>query len=319
MRRATAVLAGLAGVAVVVGTCRQVEGTRARRSWTRPAGRIVDGALVARVVGDGPPSVLLLHGMFNAGRYWGAAYDGLGQPGALVVPDLLGFGRSPRPGDGYTADAHADAVAALLDELGAEGPLLVGAHSVGSLVALRLAIRRPDLVAAVVAFSPPIYGSSEAARRELASIDPLAGLFLADAALGEQVCALMCRHPVVSAALVRIAKPTLPAPLAVDRVEHSWASYSETLSNLVLAADADEWVDQIGAAVHLVAGADDEAVDLVHLEVLAARHAHVGLEVVEGAGHDLPLRHPDRCLDALRRAQRATPSPSPSPSEPHDA
>jgi len=61
---------------------------------------------------------VLLHGLVASGIYWGGAFDRLGEQHRLVVPDLLGFGRSPRPADGYGPDDHIDAIITCLDDLG---------------------------------------------------------------------------------------------------------------------------------------------------------------------------------------------------------
>lgn len=291
----------VSGAAVAGAGWRWWVGRRreSQTKWSPPGGARVDGVLSARVAGGGPPRVVLLHGMFNSGLYWGARYDGLSDDGGVVVPDLLGFGRSPRPKSGYTPDAHADAVAETIRAAGVEAPVLVGGHSLGSLVALRLAVRHPELVASVVAFSPPIYRDEATARRQIASTDPLARLLLVNEELCARACEFMCRHRRLSAAVVRLARPTLPAPLANDRVEHSWASYHETLSSLVLAAEAPSWVAEVQVPVRIVAGERDRAIDLGFLEELAATHPHVTLRVVDDGGHDLPLTHPDICIDEL--------------------
>lgn len=299
-----AVAAGLAAINVWRRTNRA-----AQTSWSPSTGREVDEFLPARVVGNGSVSVALLHGMFNSGRYWGASYDAVAEPGALVVPDLLGFGRAPKPPSGYTADAHADAVAQTLRDCGVSRPVLVGAHSIGALVALRMAIRHPDLVAGIVAFAPPLYATPESARRQISSIDPLARVLLSNESVGERLCDAMCRYPSVAAALIRFAHPTLPVPLAADRVRHSWSSYRETLSSLVLAAEAPSWITEIDVPMRIVAGARDSAVDLSFLDSLAGLHDDVSLRVVPDAGHDLPLTHPDECVrelgDALVLQERA--------------
>lgn len=290
-----ALAAGLAAVRLWRRTNRP-----ARTSWSPSTGREVDEFLPARLVGEGNISVALLHGLFNSGRYWGAHYDDIADPGALVVPDLLGFGRAPKPPSGYTADAHADAVAQTLRDCGVHGRVLLGAHSIGALVAMRLAIRHPDLVGGIVAFAPPLYATPHSARRQISSIDPLARVLLSNEALGERLCDAMCRYPAVAAALIRLVHPTLPAPLAADRVRHSWSSYRETLSSLVLAAEAPAWIAGIDVPIRMVAGASDSAVDLSFLESLAGLHEHVSLRVLPDAGHDLPLTHPDECVRELR-------------------
>lgn len=213
----------------------------------------------------------------------------------------MGFGRGPRQSDGYTADAHADAVADTLHQLGVDGPMVVAGHSVGALVAMRLAVQHPELVAGVVAFAPPLHRDPESARSHIARIDPLAGLFVANTDLAARACALMCRHRSAAATAVRLLHPDLPGPLADDRVEHSWASYSQTLSNVVLAAEASSWLAEITVPVRILAGSDDGGLDHQHLAELADRHAHVTLDQVPG-GHDLPLAAPELCLAAMRDA-----------------
>lgn len=271
-------------------------------TWASPGGIERRERLAVRVVGDGPPRVVLLHGMFNSGRYWGRAYDRLSSMGAVAVPDLLGFGRSPRPTSGYTADAHADAVAETILACGLAEPVVVGTHSVGSLVALALANRHPEIVSRIVAFAPPLYRDSAAARRQLAETNPLAKAFLTNETLSRRLCDLMSRHPKTSSFLVRLANPTLPAPLAADRVEHSWQSYAETLANLVLSAQLATSLAELTIPVRLVAGQRDKAMDLPFLtELGTGRHS---LRVISDAGHDLPLSHPELCVAELEVAAR---------------
>ena len=309
----------LAGTAVVAAYRRR--GRRAGRPnaarWTPPGGVERDGPLPARVVGDGTIRVALLHGLFNAGTYWGGAYDDVADPGAAIVPDLLGFGRAAKPDSGYTTDAHADAVAATLRGAGVVAPVVVGAHSVGSLVALRLAVRHPDLVAGIVAIAPPLYPSRDAARRQIAESDPLARLLVLNEGIGRRLCDLMCRFPRAAETLVRVARPDLPAPLAADRVRHSWASYHETLASLVLAAEAATWLDSTTIPVTIIAGDRDRAVNLPFLGRLDTLHPNVSLRTIGAAGHDLPLTHAPSCIDAIRElatpdAGSATPRVGPS-------
>ncbi len=69
------------------------------RAW-RPDGGTYRrlGPLSVRVAGDGPRAFVLLHGPAGCGDAFGAGYDELAAHGRLVVPDLLGFGRSMNVG-----------------------------------------------------------------------------------------------------------------------------------------------------------------------------------------------------------------------------
>jgi len=68
-----------------------------------------------------------------------------------IVVEPLGVGSSPRPaGADYSLTAQADRIAALLDSLHT-GPVVIVAHGISVSMALRMAVRRPDLVRAIVA------------------------------------------------------------------------------------------------------------------------------------------------------------------------
>lgn len=276
-----------------------------RVSWVAPEGRHVEtSTLTARVLGgDGAP-VLLLHGLVGSGLYWGGAYDALAEHHRLVVPDLLGFGRSPRPATGYGPDDHAEAVITCLDDLGVGEPVLVGAHSLGSLVALRLAVTHPERVAGVVAFGPPLYPDAASARDHVTATSPMARLFVLPGPLAERVCTWMCAHRTAGARLARIGNPGLPPAVAADAVQHSWSSYSQTLERVILAADATTWIDDIRCPVHLVAGVDDQVVDHRHLRHVSASHANVWYDERPGR-HDLPLTEAACCARLIGRAASA--------------
>lgn len=95
------------------------------------------------------PAVLLLHGaaMDHSAWQWQARY--LAHHGcAVLAPDLPGHGRSPGP-PGDSVERLADWAADLLAALGRDRAFVAG-HSLGSLVALELALRHPARVAALV-------------------------------------------------------------------------------------------------------------------------------------------------------------------------
>ena len=83
---------------------------------------------------------------------FGAPYDRLATTGRVVVPDLLGFGRSlHETRQSFSTEDHLDALDQLADRTGLfERRWTIGAHSMGSTVALRWALRHPDRVERIV-------------------------------------------------------------------------------------------------------------------------------------------------------------------------
>ena len=95
--------------------------------------------------GAGEP-ILLLHGFPSSGHLWAGVVPHLPPGHRIIVADLLGYGRSDRPGRHPVGiRGHADRVVALLDALGINFACVVG-HDVGGAVALTLALRHPQRV-----------------------------------------------------------------------------------------------------------------------------------------------------------------------------
>jgi pimeloyl-ACP methyl ester carboxylesterase len=100
----------------------------------------------------GLPAVLV-HGLAVSHRYLMPTARVLAARRTVVVPDLPGFGRSAKPDGAHDVDDHARALADWLDRHELDRVCLVG-HSFGAEVAARLAVQRPDLVAALVLAGP---------------------------------------------------------------------------------------------------------------------------------------------------------------------
>jgi pimeloyl-ACP methyl ester carboxylesterase len=181
-------------------------------------------------------------------------------------------------------------------------------------VAIALASRHPGLVSRIVAFAPPLYPNSAAARRQLAKTDPLAKLFLTHQALSHRLCDLRTRYVKTSTFVVRLANPALPGQLAEDRVRHSWQSYSQTLANLIVSAKLSEVLTDLDIPVRLVVGQRDKALDLPFLAGLSTGCSHLSLSIIGDAGHDLPLSHPALCIAELEAAAQVSHQIPPSAS-----
>jgi len=266
-------------------------------TWAPATGTVQPGTLAVRTLGNIGQPVVLLHGLAASGQFWGAEYDHLADHARLIVPDLLGFGRSPRPASGYGPNDHADAVAATLHAIGIhDEPAVIVGHSVGALVALRLAARHPTLVSSVVGFGPPIYRDYSDARRRLNHLGPLCRLFGLDTRWAELACHVLCqRHRRAAGRLASLLRPDLPPQLTRDAVEHSWESFSETLTRVVLTAEATDWLAEIDVPVRVISGNNDPVTDIDYLEELSRHNPRLHLDIWPDAAHDLPIVNPARC------------------------
>ena len=99
-------------------------------------------------------TVLLLHGKNFFGAYWADTIEMLAAEGfRVVVPDQLGFGKSPKPDIHYSFELLAQTTRALLDSLGIAKTTVVG-HSMGGMLAVRYTLLYPAATTRLVLENP---------------------------------------------------------------------------------------------------------------------------------------------------------------------
>jgi pimeloyl-ACP methyl ester carboxylesterase len=110
---------------------------------------LAGGRVLAEKHGATPPRVVALHGWGRDGTDFAAILSGLD----AVSIHLPGFGPAPAPETVWGSEEYADLVA---DAVEAFAPVIVVGHSFGGRVAVRLAARRPELVAGLVLTGVPL-------------------------------------------------------------------------------------------------------------------------------------------------------------------
>lgn len=92
--------------------------------------------------GDKGTPLLLLHGLSGSSRWWARNVPDLAARHRLIVPDLIGFGRSRHRWRVPPLDEAAGVLDEWIATLGLEPLVLIG-HSMGGQIAIHLAASRP--------------------------------------------------------------------------------------------------------------------------------------------------------------------------------
>lgn len=286
-----------------------------------PKGRFVDlpGArLHVREAGpDDPaaPAIVMIHGLAGQSAHYSyGVFARLSKRFRLVAPDRPGSGHSPRV-DGAAADlpTQAAAIAALIDRLGLQRPLVVG-HSLGGAIALALALDHPDKICGLALLAPLTHMQDEppAVFKGLTIASPRA----------RKLAAWTLAIPVS----IRNSAKTLEQIFGPDAVPKDFATRGGGLLSLrpsaFLGASSDlqalpaclprqqERYASLSVPVHVLYGKDDRILDWrANGQALADKAPDVHLQLTEG-GHMLPITHPDLCAAFIEAAALACAQPA---------
>ena len=157
---ATGVAAGVALERLAVGRARLRPDPEAREAFGRLPGRerkvtLSDGVrLHVEEVGDGPLTVVFVHGFALSMTSFHYQRRDLADVGRLVFLDQRAHGRSERGDDDrFTLGQLGLDLAEVLDAVAPTGPVVLVGHSMGGMTVMSLAKQRPDL------FGPRVVGA----------------------------------------------------------------------------------------------------------------------------------------------------------------
>ncbi len=255
---------------------------------------------------SGPPSapaLLLLPWLGGSRLGWTQVAQALSDTYRVIVPDHRDTGDSERSDEAYTLPDLADDAAALLLALNAAPAVVVGL-SMGGMVAQHLAIRRPELVRALVLVSTTPGGAASPPATERGR----AALFLpAELESGErarQALTLMTApgftdtHP---EALELAERNARHHPMSADSYKRQFRA--------VRAHDAVAELASIAVPTLVLHGDADDLIPLPAGEYLAANIPGAALKVYPGTGHMPQLERRDEFLADVRGFLSSAPNP----------
>ncbi|MDQ2682390.1 MAG: alpha/beta hydrolase [Chloroflexota bacterium] len=248
-----------------------------REHWTTVDGLRVYAQVGTDYAGSAAHPIVLVHGYAVASGYLLPTARDLAAEHPVFVPDLPGSGKSDRPDRVLTLPELADALAAWVDANRIGEAVLLG-QSFGCQIVAHFAVRRPDLVSALVLVGPT---TDPAAR----SLPKLLWRLLKD---------IVREHPME---LLIAARDYL-------RFGPRWALKT---ARIMLRDRIEEVLPRVDAPVLVVRGEHDPIASPEWVEGLAAVARDGAWAVIPDGAHAVNFDEPDRLAAAVRRflAERA--------------
>ncbi len=246
------------------------------------------------------PTVVLVHGFTGLKESWLPLMRALRRDYRTIAPDLAGWNASSREaGAEYGIAAQAERLAAFLEALGGDPPVLLVGHSMGGHIAGVLAARRPDLA--------PRLALMASAGVPFRDNDFTRALYL-----GEHPFAVIDRDSLRRyLRLVFTEPPFLPWPADRALIDLRRADLDferRVLGAITSEAEAfllDGLLPELRQPVGLLWCSDDQVIDVSAGEYLAEAITQARLVVLEGCGHMPQMAVPEATAEVLRGFARA--------------
>lgn len=243
---------------------------------------------------DPAAPIVFTHGVFMDHTMWDAVREALGSDSLAL--DMPGHGASP-PLGATTLDDHVTALAVTLERARASGAVLVG-HSWGGMSALRLAVRRPDLVAALVLCNTPLRRTSGLSRAGFIA----QRLAVATRTVPLPFFAAQAAKSLFSADVVA-ARPELVTAMQTRLAAMGRPNVSATVRSVLLEpGDSLGFLNQLDMPWRFVAGRDDYVLS----DGVDTCLERGGQLVRVPGGHMTPIEQPDAVLDLIATVRTAT-------------
>jgi pimeloyl-ACP methyl ester carboxylesterase len=258
----------------------------------------VRGCRIRYFVGGEGPSLVLVHGLGGAAWNWVELTPELVQRYRVLALDLPGHGSSSPLPAAESLTPFADVVAAVA-EREALLPAGVVGHSLGGVVGLRLVLRRPDAVRALLLAASA--GISSGTRAREVAVTTL--VLTRPARFAAPLRGLIARHAslrYLAFGFFEVSDPAVLSPAAVEGFLAGPALHTDVLSagRALVADDPRLDLSAVRCPCLVLTGARDRMVP-VDDAIEYARRLRAPLRLVPDCGHLVIGERPDACVEAI--------------------
>jgi len=274
----------------------------------------LDGPVHFADFGGEGPTMVLVHGLGGSHVNWTAVAPALARRARVLAPDLAGFGRTPLAGRAATVQANRRLLDRFLDAV-SDGPAILVGNSMGGLIAMMEAARRPARVERLVLVGPA------QPRPSRTLIDPVVALTFAAYAVpgvGERVLGWRARRlgpeelvrrtlALCCADATGIAPDVLAAHVAMARERQTmpWAhagfleAARSIMGLLARRRHVEKMIASIRSPTLVVQGTEDRLVPLAASRATVRLRPDWSLSVFDGVGHVPQIETPRRFVDTV--------------------
>jgi 3-oxoadipate enol-lactonase len=249
------------------------------------------------VAGEGPPLVLV-HGLGGAASNWTELAPLLLAGHRVLVPDLPGHGGSSALPGVSGLEPFADRVAAVAEREGMLPAPIVG-HSLGGMVVLRLALRHPDAVPALVLAGAAGLSIGGVWGRNLLSVFTS----VRPGRIAARYRSIVSRSQLLRRLVFGFVSVADPVGLTEQAVEGFLAGQLlhtdvDSAWQALRRDDPRQELEGVRCPVLVLWGAEDVQLPLDDAFEYT-RRLHARLRVIPGCGHLLIGERPQPCADAI--------------------
>ena len=261
--------------------------------WTKVHGHDV----AYRQAGSGPVLVMI-HGIAGSSGTWVPVMPLLAERFTVIAPDLLGHGESAKPRGDYSLGAYASGVRDLLGVLGHERATVVG-HSLGGGVAMQFAYQFPQMAERLVLVGSGGLGKEVSVLLRALSVPGTE--YILPLVLAPQI------HSFVGSIGSAFGRFGVRADAFVGEVWTAWARLTDRKAQRAFIHTIRAVIDVSGQRVSardrlylaheiptlIVWGDRDQVIPVAHAHIAHELMPGSRLEIVEGAGHFVPIERPE--------------------------
>ena len=230
-------------------------------------------------------SVVLIHAWPLSSEMWARQAEGLQKIARVILPDLPGFGRSPRQAR-PSIPGMAEAVAQLLDSLKIKEPVFIGGLSMGGYVALEFLRQFPQRVRGLGLFSTRAAADTPEARaRRMQTIQQIRSDGLK--AFSEKVILNLLGETSVR------TKPEVVRHVKEMILTNQAEGVTDALLAMAERRDSTDLLKSIKCPTVVIAGEEDTFIPLKEAESFAKQIPGVQFHAIKKAGHLANLEAPD--------------------------